>query len=91
MSAFGAKNVRARKTHICTLCGEPVSIGTLHESWTYTDGDLISTVRAHFRCVNKATLFDWWMDDDWPEESYPLRLSLEDTDEWESFKAGGTA
>lgn len=87
--SFGNRTVKALKPHVCMLCGEPIAVGEVHDTWRYADGGQLSTVRAHPRCRAEARRFDWWLYDDWGSEDYPLRLSLDLLGEWEAFKAGG--
>lgn len=90
-SSFGTKHIVARKAHVCMLCGEAIPAGMTHTTWTYVDGGQIGRCRAHFRCDDRAIEFDWYRYDDWGIEDFPLRLSLEQTGEWEAFKAGGAS
>lgn len=61
--------VKARKPYWCTLCGDAIEAGTLHDVRTGANGDGIWTMRMHPECQTyeqtpamRKSLMDWFED-----------------------------
>lgn len=44
------RTIKARKTHQCYWCGEPIPAGTTYAQWKWACDGSIDTVRTHVEC-----------------------------------------
>lgn len=58
------KNVKARRTHRCSLCGEAISPGESYRLCVGRDGAQFFRCRIHHEC-DKVPLIDGWDDIEW--------------------------
>ena len=50
MKILGIKNPKARKEHVCEVCGGKIAKGERYQSITMTDGRKISVSKRHLKC-----------------------------------------
>ncbi len=71
MRATDARIVKARKAHVCVLCGDAIDKDSAYKRWVCFDSDGVFTVKVHPDCDSEARQYDWYFGE-WAWD-YPLR------------------